>query len=267
MIREPAVAGRFYAGTAAKLRDEVRRLVADRPQHDRVLGVVAPHAGYMYSGKVAGEVYARIEVPETVVVLGPNHTGAGPRFSLWPEGSWRTPLGEVPVDAGLARRILDACPLFRADTAAHAHEHCDEVHLPFLQHRRPDVKVVCGVIGSQSLGELQEAGRALHAALVADGRPFLLVASSDMTHYEPAVEAEKKDRLAIDRILALDPEGLHRVVLRHGITMCGFAPTVLVLTALQLAGATKAELVRYANSGDASGDYDDVVAYAGITIA
>lgn len=266
MIREPAVAGRFYPGSEKALREEVTRLVPPAAARERVIGVVAPHAGYMYSGKVAGEVYAGIEVPPTAVILAPNHTGRGPRFSVWPDGSWRTPMGVVRVDGTLARALLAASPLFSADTAAHQREHAVEVHLPFLQHCRPDVSVVGVVIGSQSLAELEDAGRALHAAISAHGTPVLVVASSDMTHYEPAAAAERKDRLAIARIEALDPAGLHRTVLGHGITMCGFAPTVVMLTAARLAGARRARLVRYANSGDASGDYDDVVAYAGIVV-
>lgn len=265
-VREPAVAGRFYAGTAPQLRADLARLMTMHPKPARVLGVVAPHAGYEYSGRVAGEVYAGVEVPETVVIFGPNHTGRGEAFSIWPDGAWKTPLGNVSVDTELAESLLAASPWYRADRAAHQREHCVEVHLPFLQQRRADVRVVCGVIGSQSLAELQQAGRALHQAIAAHARPVLLVASTDFTHYESQAEAKTKDQLAIDRILALDPVGLHRVVMEHDISMCGIAPTVLLLTALREAGATRAELIRYATSGDVSGDYDEVVGYAGITI-
>lgn len=266
MIRPPAVAGQFYPGARDELRREVARLTPDRPAREPALLVVAPHAGYVYSGGVAGEVYARIEVPRTVVVFGPNHTGVGARFSLWPAGAWKVPTGDVPIEENLVQRIVAACPLFRTDTQAHQREHGAEVHLPFLLHRRPDVRVVCGVIGSLSLPELQEAARGLHRALVDHGEPCLLVASSDFTHYESDASARAKDRLAIDRILALDPDGLHETVRRHGITMCGIAPTVLLLTAARLAGATSASLAKYATSGEVSGDTDSVVGYAGIVV-
>ncbi len=266
MIRQPAVAGQFYPGTGEKLRAEVARLTPARPSPAPALLVVAPHAGYVYSGGVAGEVYSTVEVPRTVVVFGPNHTGAGARFSLWPGGSWRLPVGDVPVEESLVRRILAAAPIYRADTRAHLNEHGAEVHLPFLLHRRPDVQVVCGVIGSLSWTDLQTAARGLHQAIVAHGEPVLLVASSDFTHYESQSAAQEKDRLAIDRILALDPEGLLQTVSRHEISMCGIAPTVLLLTVARLAGAKSAALVKYATSGDVSGDYDSVVGYAGIAV-
>ena len=265
MDREPAVAGRFYEGERRALAREVGAFLAAPVEKVRALGVVVPHAGYVYSGAIAGAVYARVELPRRVIVLGPNHTGLGRPAALWPaDGGWGTPLGIVPVSAELTD-ALAAGPLVELDRAAHLREHSLEVQVPFLQAARADVELAALCLGHLPVCECRELGRAVAAAARAHGA--LVVASSDMSHYIPAAEARVKDRLAIDRILALDPEGLHRTVRREGISMCGVIPATVMLFAARELGATKAELVRYGSSGDVTGDDREVVGYAGLVVS
>ncbi len=263
MDREPAVAGRFYPGSEEPLWVEVTALLGPPTPSRPALGVLVPHAGYVYSGKVAGETYARVEVPGRAVVLCPNHTGFGARVALWPEGGWRTPLGRVPVDAELTA-ALRACPLVEDDRAAHLREHALEVQLPFLQARRPDVAIAALCLGPLSADACEELGRAVAVAVRA--RPALLVASSDMSHYLPAEVARALDERALARFLALDARGLHETVRQEEISMCGVVPATVMLAAARELGATRAELVRYANSGDVSGDRESVVGYAGAVV-
>jgi MEMO1 family protein len=264
MVREPAVAGRFYAAEPGALGRDVDRFLGAGGEPARAIGVVAPHAGYVYSGAIAGSVYARVDVPARVVVLGPNHTGLGARAALWPGGAWRTPLGEVTVDPALTAAVATS-PLVRTDVLAHAREHALEVQVPFLQRRRADVAIGALCLAHLSFGDCAALGATVAEAARASGA--LIVASSDMTHYEPAEAARARDRLAIERILALDPEGLYDVVHREEISMCGIIPATVMLVAARLLGATRAELVRYGNSGEVSGDDDQVVGYAGIVVA
>ncbi len=263
MDREPAVAGRFYPGDAAHLARDVARLLGPPAPAEPALGVLAPHAGYVYSGQVAGATYARVAIPERAVVLSPNHTGLGARVSLWPDGAWKTPLGPVPVDPGLTE-ALRGCRLVREDRAAHRHEHALEVQLPFLRMRRPDVAIAALCLGPLSADEALELGDALAEAVRT--RPALIVASSDMSHYVSADEAREKDHRALDRFLALDARGLHDTVRREDISMCGVVPATVLLAAARQLGARSAELVSYANSGDVSGDRDNVVGYAGAVV-
>ncbi len=266
MIRKPVVAGQFYPGDPVALREFVVRALGAGPER-AALGVVSPHAGYVYSGAVAGETLGAVPVPETVVLLGPNHTGLGAEAAVWARGGWATPLGTVPVAEDLAGALLAACPILQEDTLAHVHEHSLEVQLPFLQVKRPDLRIVPICLALRSFGEIAEVGNALADTLAGWGEPALLVASSDMSHYEPDDVARAKDKLAIERVLDLDPRGLLDTAKRHGITMCGVVPTAAMLVAARRLGARGAELVRYATSGDASGDYRRVVGYAGILVA
>jgi AmmeMemoRadiSam system protein B len=270
MDREPAVAGRFYPASASALADEVAALLAERPSGRAtaepprpVVGMLAPHAGYVYSGAVAGATYARVDVPDRAIVMCPNHTGRGVSVSLWPDGGWRTPLGRVPVDAGLTADLL-ASGLAQADREAHRLEHALEVQLPFLQLRRPEIAIAALCLGPLEYAECRELGKAVAEA--ARKRPTLLVASSDMSHYIPAHEAREKDQRALDRLLALDPKGLYEVVRREGISMCGYVPATVMLVAAAELGAREAELVRYGNSAEASGDETSVVGYAGAVV-
>jgi hypothetical protein len=264
MDRQPAVAGRFYGGEPRALARELDRFLASERPRAPAIGVVAPHAGYVYSGAIAGAVYARVEIPARVVVLGPNHTGMGEPAALWPSGRWRLPSGEVPIDAELTA-ALAASPLVARDVEAHLREHSLEVQLPFLARARPGVAIAALCLGRLPLAQCEELGRTVAAAARSAGA--LVVASSDMSHYLPAAVARAKDHRAIERILALDPEGLHETVRREDISMCGVIPATVMLFAARELGATRAELVRYGSSGDVSGDERQVVGYAGLIVA
>lgn len=266
MEREPAVAGRFYPGEPDRLRAAVARHLAATPLEAaavHAIAVVAPHAGYVYSGDVAGATFAAVEIPQRAIVLCPNHTGLGAPASLWADGRWRTPLGAVEVDARLAADLA-SCPLVTADHAAHRFEHALEVELPFLQVCRPDVAIAPLCLGPLDLDDCEEIGRAVARAAANGGA--LVVASSDMSHYLPADEAERQDRRALDAVLSLDPERLFDTVRREQITMCGVVPVTVMLFAARALGATAARLVRYGSSGDVTGDRRSVVGYAGVVV-
>jgi AmmeMemoRadiSam system protein B len=267
MVRSPAVAGQFYTADAAALRRELGVLVQERPEREAVVGIVAPHAGYLYSGAVAGELYGAIAVPPDVVILGPNHHGIGERVALYPDGEWLTPLGAVPVNGALGKLVMELAPFVRHDARAHSFEHSLEVQVPFLQHLRPQVTIVPLCLGFGDYATCQALGAALARAIREWGNPVLIVASSDMTHFESATAARTKDHLALGELLALDPEGLLTVCRQEEITMCGVIPAVVMLVAAVELGATRARLVRYATSGDVTGDDRKVVAYAGVTVA
>jgi AmmeMemoRadiSam system protein B len=217
----------------------------------------------MYSGPVAGATYARVDVPDRVVILCPNHTGVGKRVAAWPDGAWATPLGRIQVNEAMTRDLLQT-GLASPDREAHRYEHSLEVQLPFLQLRNPEVTIAAVCLGSLSFDRCEELG--LQIARVARRHQALVVASSDMSHYLPAATARAKDRLALDRVLALDPRGLHEVVSRERISMCGFVPATVMLVAALEMGAREAELVRYATSGDVTGDDRSVVGYAGVVV-
>jgi hypothetical protein len=266
-VREAAVAGQFYPGSKTELLREVQGFLGSGLKKKiRALGVIAPHAGYIYSGAVAGAVYAHVEVPRRVIVLCPNHTGMGEPLSIMSAGSFRTPLGEIEIDAPLAEALKKEFPLLREDSAAQAREHAVEVQLPFLQAARSDVKFVPITVGTGQFEVLTALGVVLAKVIAECGDPVLIVASSDMNHYEDDAETRVKDALAIEQVLGLQPKGLFQTVRGQDISMCGVGPAVAMLTAALRLGATSAELVKYATSGDVSGDREHVVGYAGIAI-
>lgn len=263
-IRSPAVAGSFYPGSARELDRVVRSFTRDEPDRVAARGIVVPHAGYIYSGGVAGEVFSRVFLPSRHLLFCPNHTGMGAEAALMAEGAWRMPWGDVPIDEELAARLSAACPFLREDPAAHREEHSLEVQLPFLYRFRPAFTFVPVALGHLSLAECRSLGEAAAAVLRETPEPVLLIASSDMSHYLPDATARAKDRKAIDAMLALDPEALHRTVRTERISMCGVIPATVLLFAVRALGAASAHLVRYATSGDVSGDRDRVVGYAGL---
>jgi AmmeMemoRadiSam system protein B len=268
MLRTPAVANMFYPGKEGPLRHQVDAFIKVVPEPKRALAAVCPHAGYMYSGGVAGAVFSQIQIPDSVVILGPNHRGLGAHVAVDTSDGWQMPMGTVPINEGLARLIIDrGGDRIEGDSQAHAMEHSIEVQVPFLQLLRPDLTIVPICVSHVSFGDCEKIGQALAAVIRDYGRDVLLVASTDMTHYESQKAAKAKDRLAIDRILDLDPKGLYEVVAEEGISMCGVVPTAIVLTACNTLGATKAELVRYATSGDVTGDFGQVVGYAGFVVS
>ncbi len=265
-LREPAVAGMFYPANGQALEGDLARYIVPDPHPHHLLGCIAPHAGYMYSGPVAGRLYGHLEIPARVIVLGPNHTGLGETVSVAPHQAWKTPLGVVPLDVELGRLVTEEYPAASLDATAHWREHSLEVQLPFLMARRPAVRVLPITFGHLSLPECLEAGAALARAIIRTGEPVGIVASSDMTHYEPDAVARKRDRVAIEAALSLDPSALYNEVRRHGITMCGVVPATVMLEASRHLGAGTAHLVDYATSGDTSGDRASVVGYAGICV-
>ena len=265
MVRQPFVADRFYPGSPEKLRallqSKVPTTVSVRPE---ALGALVHHAGYVYSGGVAGEVYARLEVPSTVLLLGTNHTGMGSPFSLSQASAWRTPLGECPVNRTLQDRLLLYVPYLREDEEAHREEHSLEVQLPFLQYRNRSLSLVALVVGSYDQRELLLVGQGIGKILREEGERVALIVSTDFSHYVPQGEAVSKDRAALEAIENLDAEGLWRVVKEMHTTMCGLSPVVTALAALKEMGATKGETVLYQTSGEITGDYTGVVGYGGV---
>ena len=268
MIRPPAVAGRFYPKDPALLDAELDSLLATgtAQQRIRAQACLVPHAGYKYSGHVAGAVYSHMEIPARVILLGPRHFPRGASFAILSDGAWRTPLGLASIDRPLAEKIMRACCLLREDSVAHQSEHSLEVQLPFLQRLAPSFAFVPIVIGSAQYADLEALGHAIADVVVSERGPTLLIASSDMNHYESDAITRVKDRQAIDRILALDPRGLFDTVRNEEISMCGYGATVAMLTAVCQMGVQHAELVRYATSAETSGDLQEVVGYAGIII-
>jgi AmmeMemoRadiSam system protein B len=265
-VRHPAVAGRFYPHDPHVLGDDVRSYLSPATQTASALGCVVPHAGYMYSGEVAGAVYAKLDIPQHCIVMCPNHTGRGQPLSIMSEAAWETPLGHVPIDTELATTLKAKFPYLREDSEAHRAEHATEVQLPFLQVARKNFSFVPITLGIRQFEILDALGVAIAEVLAQQTERILLIASSDMNHYENDAITRIKDRKAIDQILALNPRGLFDVVMEEDISMCGFGPTVVMLAAANHLGAKQAELVKYATSGDVSGDRDMVVGYAGIIV-
>jgi len=266
MIREPVVAGQFYPSSAQGLIAEIEQMVEKDAQAQKVIGVVSPHAGYIYSGPVAASLFSRVEITDTVIVLGPNHTGFGAKFSLYSKGKWHTPLGDLEIDEDLAADLLNSTNLISDDTKAHAHEHSLEVQLPIMQYFRRDFKIVPMVLSYSTFESYREVGEATANSIKNHKRPVLIVASSDMTHYEPHSTAKNKDKVAIDAILELDEGSLLEKVEKHNITMCGSIPVAVMLIAAKALGAQTAQLVKYQTSGETSGDYSAVVGYAGVMV-
>lgn len=270
-VRPPAVAGRFYPGKAEALsRDLDKYLGAGADSAEKVekaLGCVVPHAGYMYSGHVAGAVFRQLPARSTYVILCPKHTLRGAPLAMMSSGYWQTPLGLVAIDSALAKSVHEGCHLVTDDATAHSGEHSLEVQLPFLQRMVKTFSFVPIAIGVGGYASLESLGRGLAQAARRSGKPFLVVASSDMNHYEPDGITRVKDRKAIDRILALDPAGLYDVLRREDISMCGYGPAIAMLTFAKEMGAQKAELIKYATSADTSGDRSAVVGYAGIIVS
>ncbi len=272
-LRQPAVAGRFYPANAQRLRAEIETYTTARANAStesepkiHALGCIVPHAGYVYSGHVAGAVYRRLELPQRLVILCPNHTGMGEPLAIMSEGAWHTPLGDAVIDKGLADELKARMPLLAEDQEAHRYEHALEVQLPFLQVLAPGFQFVPITVGTSNFEVLSALGVVIGSIATEAAEPVLVIALSDMNHYESDAVTRVKDRRAIDQVLALDPRGLYETVRQANISMCGYGPAVVMLTASKKLGANHAELIRYATSGDASGDRDMVVGYAGIVV-
>jgi len=266
MMRNPVVAGQFYPASPSQLKAMIEGLVDEKAVKEEVIGAVSPHAGYMYSGAVAGAVMSRIKLKDTAIIMGPNHTGMGKPLSIMTKGDWSTPLGKVKIDSELAKRILASSAYLQEDSAAHQFEHSLEVQVPFLQYFQSDIKIVPIVLSFATGSIYKQIGKEIAQAIKDLNREVVIIASSDMTHYEPQESAQKKDNQAIAAILELSEDKLLARVEELDITMCGYAPTASLISAAKELGAREAELVRYQTSGDTTGDYSSVVGYAGIII-
>lgn len=270
IVRPPAVAGRFYPHKREALLREVDRYLeptspAEEPI-EKAIGCVVPHAGYMYSGHVAGAVYRLLPPCSRYIILGPNHWGRGAALAIMSTGQWQTPLGQIPIDSELARAIQSECRTVSEDAEAHTGEHSLEVQIPFLQRHSGSFTFVPIAIGLVDYLTLETLGRAVANAVRGSKEHVIVVASSDMNHYEPDDVTREKDEKAIEKILALDPKGLLEVIREENISMCGYAPTIAMLTAANELGAREGRLIRHATSADTGGDRDSVVGYAGIIV-
>lgn len=266
-VRRPAVAGQFYPGEQQMLERDVENYTRVEGQKIAALGCLVPHAGYMYSGHVAGAVYGRLELPRRFIIMCPNHTGRGEPLAVMSTGEWLTPLGKARIDNDLADSLKRNYGLLTEDSDAHRREHALEVQLPFLQKLCPEFSFVPIAVGTTRYELLEGLGTAMAKTLEETRGETLVVASSDMNHYESDEITRLKDGRALDRILALDAFGLFEVITRQQISMCGFGPAVAMLVAAKLRGATHAELIKYATSGDISGDRERVVGYAGVAVS
>ncbi len=277
-MRSPIVAGQFYAGTKPALLKQIEQSYTS--QHGpgkvprlkagprKIIGLVSPHAGYMYSGPVAAHGFSRLAEdgrPGSFVIVGPNHSGAGSGVSMMDAGKWSTPLGEVQIDEELAEGIKLASEIIDVDPVAHEYEHSLEVQLPFLQHLFGEVKMVPICMMLQDARTAVEVGDAI--AKASAGRDAVVIASTDFTHYETQESAMGKDKKVIDKILSMDPRGVVRTVDEESITMCGYGAVAAMLQAAKKLGAKRAELLKYATSGDTAGPMEQVVGYASIALS
>ena len=268
--RPPAVAGAFYEASPARLREQVAACISENvptPNRESFIGAVVPHAGLMYSGHVAAAFYASADLPRRFIILCPNHTGSGHHAAINREGSWRTPLGSVKVDSALADALMSRTSHLAEDARAHAREHSLEVQLPFLQELAGDFSFVPICLGAHRFDYCEQIGNAIVEVIRQERGPVGIIASSDLNHYEDQTTTLRKDQLAIDHVLALDPQELWRVVEQYDVSMCGFIPTTTMLIAARQLGATRARLLKHATSGDINGDYGHVVGYAAIVVS
>jgi AmmeMemoRadiSam system protein B len=267
-VRPPAVAGRFYPSNPAELSTMIDSFVDRTFVPNPAIGVIVPHAGYIYSGHVAGAIYTRVHVPSRTIILCPNHTGFGVPLSIMCSGSWQTPLGDLQIDSEMANALLASNPDLEEDSEAHRREHAIEVQLPFLQRglHGTDTRFVPITVGVSGWEALERLGKAIAATIQRVDSTTLIIASSDMNHYESDAITRVKDAKAIEPLLKLDARGLHEVVRREKISMCGVGPATAMLVASKILGATRADLVQYATSAEVSKDFNRVVGYAGVIV-
>lgn len=269
MNRQPVVAGRFYDANPGRLNGMVDGFLglAEEKREERTILAMAPHAGYVYSGAVCGKTLGMANLESTILLLGPNHTGRGDRFALWEDGAWEIPGTSVPIDAELAQVLLDADPMITADRVAHEQEHSLEVLVPFLHRLNPETSIVPISISAHVFDDVAGVGKAIGQALKAFDRPVSIVVSSDMSHYISDDDARIMDKMALDAAVNLDPRTLFSTVREKQISMCGILPMTTGLFAALEMGATRGDLVAYATSGEVSGDFEQVVGYAGILVS
>jgi MEMO1 family protein len=266
VLRLPAVAGRFYPSNPAELNALVRQYTKSEPhlRASQVKACLVPHAGYMYSGHVAGAVFSRIALPRKILILGVRHFPRGEQAAIVSSGAWRTPLGDAAIDTKLAEALRAACTVLKEDHVAHSGEHSLEVQLPFLQVLAPGFTFVPVALGTVRFEDLVRVGEGIARVLATAQEEVLLLTTSDLNHYEDDATTRVKDAKAIERLLAMDARELFDTCRNEKISMCGLGPAVAMLTALRALGTKHAELVRYATSADVSGDRTAVVGYAGM---
>lgn len=266
MIRNTAVAGSFYPSSPDRLKADLSACLAGGAHDHAATGIIVPHAGYIYSGEIAAEAYKAVDIPQTVLLLGPNHSGLGAQAAVFASGSWQTPLGEVPIAEELASRLILDCDLLKADELAHRSEHSIEVQLPFLQILRNDIQILPITLGHGRLEDWLKLGQQIGNFLRQWGSRVLLIASSDMNHFAPADYTEQIDKLAIEQLEKFNPSGLFNLVREKEISMCGVIPAVIMLEAARILGADSCRLLRYGHSGTVNGDLQSVVGYASLIV-
>ena len=279
-LRKPAVAGSFYAGDSKSLNKQIENCflheigpgeipLVNPERQNNIIGLLSPHAGYMYSGPVAANGFYKIALdgkPDTIIILGPNHRGFGEDISIMAEGKWETPLGELEIDIDIAEKILKNSKIIRNDKKAHQFEHSIEVQLPFIQYIfGKNIKFVPICMTRQDINTDIEIAQSICSS-VAD-KDVLIVASSDFTHYEPQESAINMDKQAINAILNFNPKRLYDMIYQQNLSMCGPGPITVMLNICEILGAKKAELLKYATSGDITGMYDQVVGYASLIVS
>jgi hypothetical protein len=277
-VRRPCQAGAFYEGTAEALKEQIENCFLHRfgprkiPEAvmagpRKIAGLVCPHAGYMFSGPVAAHAYYKLALdgkPDIVVLFGPNHTGYGSGLAVMNEGVWRTPLGDVEIDGETANRIVHASRIADVDDSAHRFEHSIEVQIPFLQYLYgSNFKIVPICFLMQDLPSAKDIGKAVAEALA--DKNAVIIASSDMTHYEPQERAAKKDMLALEAAEQMDETKFYSTIEAHGISACGYGPISALIVAAKILGAKEAKVLCYKTSGDIIGDYSSVVGYAAVS--
>ena len=265
-MRKSAVAGKFYSDSPTELQKEVSSFINVPSKKQNALGALSPHAGYVYSGAVAGAVFSAIDLPKSFVIIGPNHSGRGETASINSKEEWKMPGAIIKMNSRLAEIIKSKNNAIKEDSIGHRYEHSLEVQIPFIQSFLDDFDIVPICIQHLDYSTCKEMGIAIARSIKEYGEPVLIVASSDMTHYESQKSAEQKDRMAIDQIIKLDPKGLFDTVRKNSISMCGFIPATIMLTACKELRAKRAEMIKYMTSGDVSGDYDQVVGYSGVVV-
>jgi AmmeMemoRadiSam system protein B/AmmeMemoRadiSam system protein A len=264
MQRNPYVAGYFYPAAASELRAMIAKFTDKNVPKEEAIGLLVPHAGYQYSGAVTGATVSRIKFKDTFIIMGPTHSGMGRPFSVMAAGTWTTPMGEVEVDEELAGKLVGISRHLEDDYQAHQEEHAVEVQIPFLQYFKPDIRIVPIILASAPIGTYKDIGRDIAKAIKEVKREVVIMASGDMTHYEPHDTAKEKDMKAVEAMIALDEDELTRRYRRLSISMCAYGPAACLIAAAKELGANSAELVKYQTSGDTTGDYDAVVGYAGV---
>lgn len=267
MKRKSYVAGYFYPSGKKELSDMVSGYIDSRSEKKYAVAVICPHAGLIYSGKVAGSVYSSVKLPDTIILLGPSHGYMPHKAAIMTSGKWETPFGDIPVENQLAADIAKNASWVKEDREAHAREHSLEVQLPFIKYLKPEFSMVPILISYYAdYSDLKELGKTIAASIKRYDQKVLMVASTDMSHQVSQETAKEKDFMAIDEILEMQPKKLYEVVRENNISMCGFQPTIAAMVAAQALGAGQAELIQYQTSGDVTGDYNEVVGYAGIRI-